>query len=120
MTPTAALYSFFNGFGVPAYAISAVPDKAALPYLTYDIPLGYLDEPQSGVVNLWIKTESESEINAKATQIADTIGRNGTVIAIDGGYIWIQRGSPFCQALVDHEDNTIKRRYINVTVEYLR
>ena len=40
-------------------------------------------------------------------------------IPCDGGYIWLKRGSPFCQSLKYEDDNSIKRRYINLTAEYL-
>ena len=31
MTKAAALHEFFSGFGIPAYAPSAVPDDAVFP-----------------------------------------------------------------------------------------
>jgi hypothetical protein len=34
--------------------------------------------------------------------------------------IWIKRGSPWAQALtVEGEDEKVKRRYVNINLEYL-
>lgn len=125
MTKDKALYSFFSGFGLPAYPANAVlnengePD-VVLPYLTYTPVFdSWGGEPVSLTVNLWYWTESEAIPNAKAQEISDAIGMGGKVIPCDEGYIWLKRGSPWCQNLADEVDQAIKRRYINVTAEYL-
>ena len=41
------------------------------------------------------------------------------MVACQGGGVWLTRGSPFCQSLTDEDDNTIKRRYINVTAQFV-
>ena len=56
---------------------------------------------------------------AKAQEIADAIGMGGTFVFYDGGAMWITRGSPWCQNIADESDKDIKRRYLNLTVEYL-
>lgn len=120
MTKGEALQAFFSGFGMKAYAASAVPDKAVFPRLTYDL---ILDNWEGGevslTVNLWFRTDSEAEPNAKARALSDAIGSGGKLLPCDGGYIWLKRGSPWCQSLRDDTDPSIKRRYINVTSEYL-
>ena len=70
-------------------------------------------------VNLWYRTESEAIPNAKAQELSDAIGMGGKVIPCDEGYIWLKRGSPWCKNLADEVDSAIKRRYINMTAEYL-
>lgn len=119
-TPTigAALQSFFSDFGIPAYPHTAVPDQAAMPYLAYTPIFGYMFDQAGIVVNLWYRTESEAAPNAKVAEIAKTIG-GGVMIACEGGGVWLSRGSPFCQPLTDEDDNTIKRRYINVTAQFV-
>ena len=124
MTKDKALYSFFSGFGIPAYPANAVlnengePD-VILPYLTYTPVFdAWGGEPASLTVNLWYRTESEAIPNAKAQEISKAIGREGVNVQCDGGTIWIRRGSPWCQNLADEVDPAIKRRYINVTAQY--
>lgn len=125
MTKDKALYAFFSGFDIPAYPANAVlnengePD-VILPYLTYTPVFdSWGGEPVSLTVNLWDWTESEAIPNAKAQELSDAIGMGGKVIPCDEGYIWLKRGSPWCQNLADEVDPAIKRRYINVTAEYL-
>lgn len=124
MTKDKALYAFFSGFGLPAYPDNAVlnengePD-VVLPYLTYTPVFdAWGGEPVSLTVNLWYRTESEAIPNAKAQEIANSIGRDGVNVPCDGGTIWIKRGSPFSKNLADEVDPAIKRRYISVTAQY--
>ena len=125
MTKDEALYRFFSGFGIPAYPDTAVlnengePD-VVLPYLTYTPVFdAWGGEPVSLTVNLWFYTESEKIPNTKADEISRAIGLGGKILPCDGGYIWLKRGSPWCQSLSDETSPTIKRRYINITAEYL-
>ena len=120
MTKGAALYRFFSGFGMTAYASASVPDDVEFPYLTYDlVTSAWESDPVSLTVNLWDYTESEAEPNAKAREISEALGMGGKVLPCDGGYIWLKRGSPWCQSLSDETDKNIKRRYLNITAEYL-
>ncbi len=120
MTKAAALHQFFSSFGMAAYPADSVPDDAALPHLTYARITGaWSDEPVSLTVNLWFCTEAETEPDDKADELSAAIGLGGTVLPCDGGYIWLRRGSPWCQSLRDEATPAIKRRYINVTAEYL-
>lgn len=120
MTKEAALHSFFNSFGIPGYPSSAVPEDAVFPWLTYDLITDAWDGGEVGLtVNLWYYTTDEAQSNAKARELSETIGYSGKVLPCDGGYIWLKRGSPWCQNLAEDSDTNIKRRYINVTAEYL-
>lgn len=119
MTAEVALYEFFNSFDIPAYPETSVPDDAGYPYITYSFAVSSLDDAETYLtVNVWYKTESERIPTAKAIEIGNAIGRTGNVLKIDNGYIWLKRGEPFCQNVID-EDNSIKRRYLNVIAEYL-
>jgi len=120
MTKEAALKQFFNGFGMSAYPSTAVPNDVQFPYLTYDVITSAFQEESVGLtVNLWDFTTQEGPLNAKARELSEAIGRGGKLLPCDGGYIWLKRGSPWCQSLSDETSPTIKRRYINVTAEYL-
>ena len=119
MTKGAALQAFFSQF-MDAYAASAVPDDVTFPYLTYELITSSWDGGEVGLtVNLWFYTTSEAVPNAKAQELSDAIGYGGVTLPCDGGFIWLKRGSPWCQNLQDDTDKNIKRRYINVTAEYL-
>lgn len=119
MTKEAALQAFFEQF-LPSYAASAVPNDVEFPYLTHELITSAWEEGEVGItVNLWYYTTSEAAPNAKARELSAAIGMGGVQVPCDGGAIWLKRGSPWCQSLKDDADSTIKRRYLNVTAEYL-
>lgn len=119
MTKAAALQAWFSKF-LPSYPVSNVPDDVVFPWLTYELTTGAWDSGDIGLtVNLWFYTESEAVPNAKAQELSDAIGMGGIMIPCDGGAIWIKRGSPWCQNIRDDTDHNIKRRYLNITIEYL-
>lgn len=119
MTGPGAIYAFLASFGIAAYTSASVPEDAEMPYLTYDLATDSFEEGEVALaVSLWYRTSSEAEPNAKAEEIRRAIGRGGRVIRYDDGAVWVKRGSPWCQSVTD-EDNTVKRRYINITLEYL-
>ena len=129
MTPAAALYHFFSTAveGWEAYPETSVPSKAAgydtdaaFPYMTYSIPTSAFNAGEvSASVNLWHRTRSESVMNDAADALYDAIGRGGVRISFDGGFVWLKRGSPFAQAIAE-TDPKIKRRYVNLTAEWMR
>ena len=118
ITKQAALFNFFNSFGIPAYPKTAIPDDVQMPYITYDVVVDSFGEDVSLSADIWYKTDSEKMPNKKAQEIADKVTMGGISVPCDGGLIWIKRGSPWCQSVTD-TDNTVKRRYLNFDVEYL-
>ena len=119
MTKGAALQSFFESI-MTSYAASSVPENATLPYLTYELITSAWDGGEVGLtVNMWFRTTSEKEPNAAVDKLSKAIGLGGVFLHCDDGVIWLKRGSPWSQSLTDATDKTIKRRYINVTAEYL-
>ena len=119
MTKDKALHAWFSQF-LPAYPTSNVPKDVVFPWLTYELITGSWDSGEIALtVNLWYYTESEAIPNAKAQELSDAIGYGGVTIPCDGGFIWLKRGSPWCQNVKDDTDPNIKRRYINVTAEYM-
>ena len=121
MTPEAAIYTFLSGFSIPAYASSSVPDQAEFPYITYDLVVGEWGEPEVNMpVNIWYRTESEAQPNAKVREISRALGMGGVTLPCDGGMLWLKKGSPWAQAMtVDGEDEKVKRRYVNINIEFL-
>ena len=119
MTKGAALQSFFDSI-MTSYTASSVPENATLPYLTYELITSAWDGGEVGLtVNMWFRTTSEKEPNAAVDKLSKAIGLGGVFLHCDDGVIWLKRGSPWAQSLTDETDKTIKRRYINVTAEYL-
>ena len=120
MTKEQALHAFFNKFGITGYRNTSVPDGAALPYLTYTCPVSsIMEDPVSITVHTYHYTESEAIPDAKAEEIRLAIGMGGLMIPCDGGYIWLKCGAPWCQSIFDDTDKTLKRRYMNITAEFL-
>ena len=121
MTPEAAIYGFLNGFSIPAYASASVPDQAQFPYITYDLVLGEWEQGEVNMpVNVWYRTESEAQPNAKVREIGERIGMGGVLLHCDGGVLWVKKGSPWAQAVtVEGEDEKVKRRYVNINIEFL-
>lgn len=120
MTKEQALYGFFNSFNIAGHRNTHVPDDVIFPYLTFDTPISSFEEdPVSITLNLYFYTDSEAVPDAKAEEIRQAIGPGGKLLQCDGGMIWLKWGSPWCQSLVDDTNPNIKRRYINITAEYL-
>lgn len=110
-----AIYDYISGFGIPAYAFTAVPDDATMPYITYEYQSGDLySGEQLFEVNIWYRTESEAVLNAKAREIRDSLPTN---VRYDTGTVWIKRGSPFSYP-VQTDDNAVKRRRVNLSIEF--
>ena len=122
MTLAAAIYDFLSKYGLPVYEETSVPtggDAPDFPYMTYSLVAGYWgDGEQPLTVNLWYRTSSNVEPNAKAQQIGDDIGEGGCQIPYDGGVVWIKRGTPPWQSVPNESDRSIKRRYINLILEF--
>ena len=119
MTKAAAIYQFWNSFGLTAYEENSVPDEAAFPYITYQLVTDSFDREITLTASLWYRGESWTAINAKTEEISQKISRGGKIISCDGGAIWLKRGQPFAQNMGDESDNLIKRKYLNITAEFM-
>ena len=119
MTKAAAIYQFWNSFGLTAYEENTVPDDAAFPYITYQLVTDSFDYEIPLTASIWYRSESWTAINAKTEEVSQRIGRGGKIIPCDGGAIWLKRGPPFAQSMGDESDNLIKRKYLNITAEYM-
>ena len=119
MTKAAAIYQFWNSFGLTAYEENTVPDDAVFPYITYQLVTDSFDREVPVTASLWYRSESWTEINAKTDEISQKISRGGKIISCDGGAIWLKRGQPFSQNMGDESDDLIKRKYLNITAEFM-
>ena len=119
MTKAAAIYQFWNSFGLTAYEENSVPDDAAFPYITYQLVTDSFDREIPLTASIWYRSESWTEINAKTEEISQKISRGGKIISCDDGAIWLKRGQPFAQNMGDESDDLIKRKYLNITAEFM-
>ena len=119
MTKAAAIYQFWSGFGLTAYEENTVPTDAAFPYITYQLVTDSFDSEVATTASLWYRSESWAGINAKTEAISQKISRGGKIISCDGGAIWLKRGQPFAQNMGDESDDLIKRKYLNITAEFM-
>ena len=119
MTKAAAIYQFWNSFGLTAYEENTVPTDAAFPYITYQIVADGFDREIPLTASIWYRSESWTAINAKTEEISQKISRGGKIISCDGGAIWLKRGQPFAQNMGDENDDLIKRKYLNITAEFI-
>ena len=122
MTKAAAIYQFWKSFGIPTYEENSVPtgDNApALPYLTYQFATDDFGKEVALTSSLWYRSTSWTQANEKAEEISKAIGRGGKMLPCDGGAIWLKRGTPFSQNMGDESDDMIKRKYLNLSAEFL-
>ena len=119
MTKAAAIYQFWNSFGLTAYEENTVTDDASFPYITYQLVTDSFDREIPLSASLWYRSESWTAINAKTEEISQKISRGGKIIPCDGGAIWLKRGQPFAQNMGDESDDLIKRKYLNITAEFM-
>lgn len=121
-TKAATIYEFWNSFEMPAYEENSVPtgeDAPKFPYITYQLVTDSLGNEVAMTASLWYRGTSWLEANAKTEEISQRIGRKGAVLDCNGGKVWTKRGTPFAQNMGDESDNLIKRKYLNITAEYL-
>lgn len=122
MTKEQALHSFWSSFGLTAYEENSVPsgeNKPDLPYITYSVSTDSFGNDVALSANLWYRGTSWSAVNSKTSEVSKKITADGILLKCDEGCIWIKRGTPFAQDMSDPMDDLIKRKYINITVEFL-
>ena len=109
-----ALYDFFSGFGIAAYAADTVPDDAELPYLTYPQQEPEWSKKATFYVSVYYRSKT-SNLSAltKADEIAQAIG-NGVKIHCDGGYVFIWPENPLIQTIPQNGD--VRGAYINLSI----
>lgn len=119
MTKASALYNFWSGFGLTAYEENMIPTDAKLPYITYQVVTDSFGAEVALTASVWYHDTSWVGANAKAEEISRAISRGGKTIPVDGGVLWLKRGTPFSQSMGDETDDLIKRKYLNITAEFL-
>lgn len=123
MTKASALYQFFSSFGLEAWeenSVYTLESPPEFPYLTYEMNTDAFGDYDTALTfSLWYRSKNDwYPANQKAEEISAAIGRGGTIIHVDDGYLLIMRGSPFAQSLGDPSDDMIKRKLFNITVRF--
>ena len=116
-----ALQTFWSSFSIPAYDENTVPTgdaKPSYPYITYDAISGNLGDVCAMSGSIWDYGTSWARVTTKLNEIQSSIGRGGKYIQIDGGGLWIKRGSPFAQRVSDPND-MVRRIFINIEAEFI-
>lgn len=118
MDKVETIHAFWAGFGWEAYDEGTVPDDAGYPRITYNIATDELGNPIAMWASLWDRSTSWSRIDQKVEEIAVAIkNMHPPAIKFDDGRVFITKGVPFAQRMVD-EDDMVRRVYLNITVEY--
>ncbi len=109
-----ALYSFFSGFGIPAYAEDTVPDEAELPYITYPIKEPEWNEKTSYYCTVYYRHKTSNlDSLTKADEIVREIGV-GKCLKCEDGYLVLWPGTPLIQS--KPPDNDVRAAYINLSI----
>lgn len=120
MDKAQAIHQFWSSFGLTAYDENTVPENAEMPYITYSVSTGAIDDILMLTGSLWYRSPSWRDASIKADEIAQAVGTNGYRIAkVDNGYLWINQGSPFSQRMADPSDDMVRRIYLIFSAEFL-
>lgn len=120
MNVAQVLQAFWSSFGLPAYDENTVPDNASTPYITYESGDDYFETVLARNASIWYRSPSWVEITEKEQQISDFIGRGGRMLAVDGGAIWLKRGTPWSQRMAETSDRMVRRIVLNIEIEYIK
>ena len=119
MNKAQAIHNFWSGFQWPAYDENSVPDNAEYPRITYEVQTDSIDNAVLLSASLWDRSDSWERISKKSDQIAMEIVRmNPPAIKINGGGLYITKGTPFARRMGDGDDS-VKRIYLNINAEFL-
>lgn len=117
-----AIHQFWSGFGLKAYDEQTVPtgdDAPEFPYITYEVQTDNIGHPLAMTGSIWYRSSSWADITEKKNLISGQIGYGHLIKPIDGGYLYITRGSPFAQRMADDSDDMIRRIVVQIQCEFL-
>ena len=126
MNKAQALQSFWSSFGIPAVDEQSAYDDMTMEalgnppmYITYEVQTSNLGEPTALTASIWKRSTTCAAVQEKADEIAAYIGWGGKVLPIDGGYLWVKLRQPFAQRIFTDQDDSMRRMYLNISVDYL-
>lgn len=112
-----AIHALWSGFGIPAYDENSVLDAATYPYITYSAAVGDFENVVNLTASIWYRSSSWAGISQMAESISTQLSPYKT-IPVNGGYLYITKGTPFAQRMRD-EDDLIRRVYIILQAEFM-
>lgn len=120
MDKAQAIHQFWSSFGLPAYDENTVDEKAIMPYITYNVSTGSLEDFILLSASIWYRSTSWKDITNKSDEIAEYLTKmDPPAIKIDGGRVYLSKGSPFAQRMSELGDDSVRRIYLNVNAEFL-
>ena len=125
-----AYSAFWSGFGVLAFEENAVPTddvieamikagmaKAKYPYITYQVLIDDIDHPVFPTASIYDRSSSWERADKLSNVISNRIQTMGT-IKLDNGRMFITKGSPFAQHMLESGDLSIRRVFLNLGIEF--
>ena len=120
MTKEQSIHQFWSSFGLPAYDVNTVDDDAEMPYITYDVSTGSIDDFILLTGSLWYRSTSWNAITQKAHEIEEYLTTmSPPTIKIDGGRAYFTKGTPFSRRMAEPGDDFVRRIYIQINAEFL-
>ena len=119
MTQEAALFNFFNSFGLTAYPNISVPDDAKYPYITYPVMSGNWTDTSFPSVYIYTKNAKVTDLTAYVRLFSDRLKNGGETVECDNGMLWITTGNPLVNYLTDATDETVRFAVLNLNVEHI-
>lgn len=115
-----AIHQFWSGFGLPAYDATTVDDDAEMPYITYDVSTGSIEDFILLTGSIWYRSISWTTVTQKAHEIEEYLTMmSPPAIKIDGGRAYFTKGTPFSQRIAEPNDDTVRRIFLQVNAEFL-
>lgn len=120
MDKAQAIDQFWSGFGLPAYDENTVPDDAVMPYITYSVSTGSIEDFVLLTASVWYRSTRWREITLKVNEIENMINTASPLaIKIDGGRAYFTKGTPFSQRMAEPGDDMTRRIYLQINAEFL-
>lgn len=127
---TSALWQFWSQFqldgaAIPAYQAGAVPDGAALPYITFTPAKGDVLASLPVTAFLWVRHDGANTAPAVALRtafsaaVARAIPYGGVRIPLDVGFLMLDRGSgTFLSTMADESDKNVTAARVGYEIRY--
>lgn len=130
MNKQQAYRAFWGRFGVLAFEENSVPEddvieelikagvaKAKFPYITYQVIIDDLGHPVYPTASIYDRSSSWERADTLANTISAEIQEMHT-IKLDTGRMFVTKGSPFAQHMLEEGDKAIRRVVLNLGIEF--
>jgi len=130
MNKQQAYNSFWRSFGVLAFEENTVPDddtiqklidegvaESKYPYITYQVVTGDIEDILTVTASIWDKNTSWERSDLLSNRISKYT-KDMSIIRLDNGGMFINKGSPFSQHMSEEGDPSIRRIILNISVNF--